>query len=69
LASVLCDLVMYRCPALANKAFAILVRHYTQRHSFLETLNRMRLLANGPDAEEFQEVCVVVIVVVLLLRS
>lgn len=46
----------YKCQPLANKAFTILVRHYTQHKSFFDVLANVRLLADAHEVQQFDKV-------------
>ncbi len=46
----------YKCQPLANKAFTVLVRHYTQHKSFFEVVSNVRLLADAQEVQQFDQV-------------
>jgi hypothetical protein len=54
--AILVDLIMYKCQPLANKAFGLLVRFYSQRKAFLDMLTNVRLLSDAAEVELFDEV-------------
>jgi hypothetical protein len=59
--AVLLDLIMYQYPQLANKAFEVLVRHYSQRQALLTALVDLRVLVDDAEVMQFEEVCVVLL--------
>jgi hypothetical protein len=46
----------YKCQPLANKAFTVLVRHYTQHKSFFDVVSNVRLLADAQEVQQFDQV-------------